>query len=115
LSDNSLYDFGSNYVLEKYCDELPLRYSNREKITNTRGGKMSNDHVISFGMLNDGYHAIKDPSERAKYFKNDKAMEKVMVNHAKLSHMPDDDAELIYLQYLLMKDESLLKKLSISQ
>jgi hypothetical protein len=106
LGDNPSYDFGRiDYVLEKYCDELPLRYSNREKIANIRGGKL----------LNDGYHAIKDPSERAKYFKNDKAMEKVMVNHAKHSHMPDDDAELIYLQYLLMKDENLLKKLSVSQ
>jgi hypothetical protein len=105
LGDNPSFDFSHmSYALEKYCDELPMRFSNRKTFTELRN---SSDPLPS-----DGYHGIKDPSERIKYHprKSDiNAVVKAMSNH---SHKPDDDAEGIYLQYLLLKDDKFLTECS---
>lgn len=104
LGDNPAYDFGRlDAALEKYCDELPIRYSNRRTLTELR--ELAKE---GFSFLNDGYHGIKDPSERVKFFEKSKLLSAIVDQNTAHTHMPDDDAEGIYLQYLLMKDEKFL-------
>ena len=104
LGDNPAYDFSHlNAALETQCDELPIRYSNRLTISEMR--QLPRDQAA---LVSDGYHGIKDPSERIKYHPNAEKIEALVKKYANHSHMPDDDAEGIYLQYLLLKDEKFL-------
>lgn len=107
IGDNPGYDFSHiNAALEKYCDELPLRYSNRRTFTELR--ELYNQNVQ---LPSDGYHGIKDPSERIKYFSSTQLVDHIVKKNSNHSHLPDDDAEGIYMQYLLMKDAKFLDEM----
>lgn len=102
LCDDSAYDFSHlNVALEKYCDELPLGFSNWMKLKT-----MLNFASLGDTLPSDGYRDIRDPSERIVYHPNKATIKLLTQKFSQHTHMPDDDAEGIYLQYLLMKDEN---------
>ena len=104
LGDNPAYDYSRiDYALEKYCDELPIRFSNREKIT-----KMRETNPTS-----EGYNSIKDPTERMKYHVDKDLVDRLSKLMSKHTHLPDDDAEMIYVQYLLMKNDKFRNEMKL--
>lgn len=108
LGDNPAYDFSHlAYEFEAH-DELPIRFSNRLKLSEMQKMFAAGDPLPS-----DGYHGIKDPSERIKYYHSPDTLNQIVKKLTSHSHLPDDDAEGIYLSYLLMKDLSLFNKLSM--
>lgn len=101
LGDNPAYDFSHlDRALQKYCDELPIRYSNRLSLTEMR--KLHNEGKE---LPSDGYHGISDPSEQISFHPNAKNIKTLVKEFANHSHLPDDDAEVIFLQHLLLKNE----------
>jgi hypothetical protein len=59
----------------------------------------------------DGYHCISDPSEAIDFHPNAKLIEEIVDKHSTHTHMPDDDAEGIFLQQLLLKTPELVERL----
>jgi len=105
LGDNPGYDFSHlNAALEKYCDELPIRYSNRRTLTELR----NLNNVVA---PTDGYHGISDPSEQIEFHRHAVLIDILVEEFSVHSHLPDDDAEGIYLRYLLIKDPKFLGEL----
>lgn len=108
LGDNPAYDFSHlNRAVSTYCDELPVRYSNRLSLTDMR-------YMVRIGktLPTDGYHGISDPSEAIDFHPHAKLIEETVNKHSAHTHMPDDDAEGIFLQQLLLKQPVLLERLS---
>jgi hypothetical protein len=102
LGDNPAYDFSHlDNALYKYCDELPIRYSNRLSLTELRNLYNNGKELPS-----DGYHGISDPSEQIAFHPNAKNIKTLVKDFSSHSHLPDDDAEVIYLQHLLIKNEN---------
>jgi hypothetical protein len=107
LGDNPAYDFSHlNRAVSTYCDELPVRYSNRLSLTDMR-------YMVKIGktLPTDGYHGISDPSEAIDFHPNAKLIEEIVDKHSAHTHMPDDDAEGIFLQQLLLKTPELVERL----
>lgn len=92
LSDNPAYDIGSlDHLIAKYLHALPLRYT-----------------------LDSQYRSITDPSEQLDVLGirdeiNAAINKKFNANH---NHMPDNDAEVIYLQQIIIN--TIMKRLGNS-
>ena len=80
VSDNPAYDLEKiDYHLHMMCSRLPVRYSS------------------------DGsYRWVSDPSEQSRYFPDKTALKEYVNQHAKHTHLPDEDAEkMLYEQFYM--------------
>jgi hypothetical protein len=103
LGDNPSFDFSHiDRLLSHYCDELPLRYSNRQTSKEIRE---------SGEICEDGDHCISDPSAQIEFCEYNKLIYYILDKYTKPTHLPDDDAERIYLQYLLLHNDEELENM----